>query len=143
VSAPLRENVDWTQPLVNSATTGQVALACRERDGFLEFLVSVAPETGLATSAAVAPSYVRYPGIEQAPPHWLGEQADWCASIESDEGGRFYRDASRYQIVRVDDAEIANGGLWLRLPELKALLRMSNVCTIQLRGVVSQLLGAP
>jgi len=43
--------------------------------------------------------------------------------------------------VHIDGGETPSDGAWLRLSELKLLLRMSNVCTIQLRGVVSHLLG--
>jgi dTDP-4-dehydro-6-deoxy-alpha-D-glucopyranose 2,3-dehydratase len=143
VEAALREKAAWTQPLVNSAAEGCVTLACRERQGFLEFLVRPAAEIGLATHAAIAPSHVVYPGATAPALDWLHGRPTWSSTVESDEGGRFYRDASRYQIVHVDDAgDIpAQGGAWVRLPELKLLLRMSNLCTIQLRGVVSQLLG--
>ena len=114
---------------------------CRERHGYVEFLVRVISESGLATSAGVAPSYVRYPGALGTPPPDYSAASVWSATVESDEGGRFYRDASRYEIVRLDGAETPSDGVWLRLSELKLLLRMSNLCTIQLRGVVSHLLG--
>jgi oxidase EvaA len=139
-NARFREKASWVQPLVNSPTEGEVVLACRKREGQLEFLVRAVAEIGLATGAALAPTYVRYPGAAGAAPSWL-QGSDWSATTESDEGGRFYRDASRYRIVRVEDAPDVSDGAWLRLPELKLFLRMSNMCTIQLRGVVSQLLG--
>jgi oxidase EvaA len=145
VSAAFREVGTWVQPLVNSATEGQVILACRERGGLLEFFLRPVAERGLATAAALAPSYVRYPGAVGQAPAWLREPAAriWSHTIESDEGGRFYRDASAYQIVRTDAAAEPDpsGGAWLRLSEMKMLLRSSNVCTIQLRGIVSHLLG--
>jgi oxidase EvaA len=143
VKAAHREKAAWVQPLVNSASDGRVVLACRERDGFLEFLVRAAPETGLATAFALHPSHVRYPGVAQSDPDWLAAARPWSATMESDEGGRFFRDTSSYEIVRVDDADMSSAdGQWLRLSELKAMLRVSNLCSIQLRGVASQLLGA-
>lgn len=141
VAAASREVARWIQPLVNSATDGHVALACRERGGALEVFVRVAEERGLATSAALSPSYVRYPGAPGEPPRWLQDAEIWSSTVESDEGGRFYRDASRYELVRADDVQ-DEAGAWVRLSELKAMLRVSNACTIQLRGVVSQLLAA-
>jgi oxidase EvaA len=143
VTAPLREKATWVQPLVNSAGDGHAVLVCRKRGGVLEFLVSMARETGLATSAALAPSFVSYPGANAPTPDWLARCRPWSATIESDEGGRFYRDASRYEIVRADDWNDAapDAGFWLTLAEIKLLLRTSNMCTIQLRGLVSQLLG--
>jgi len=100
-------------------------------------------ECGLATGAALAPSYVRYPGTAGEPPAWLVEGERLSRTTESDEGGRFFRDASVYEVVDTDEAFAGEPGAWLRLSELKLLLRMSNVCTIQLRGVLSQLLASP
>ena len=78
-------------------------------------------------------------------PEWARHPAAriWLETKESDEGGRFFRDASRYGLVRVDDgvAPSDDDGLWLRISELKHFLSMSNICTIQLRGLASLLLG--
>lgn len=145
VTAAGRELPTWVQPLVNSSTPGQVVLACRERAGLVEFYVRPVAERGFATAAALAPSFVRYPGEPGAAPAWLQSPLAgvWSETIEGDEGGRFFRDASAYQIVRTDAAPDLAGrdGFWLRLSELKAMLRTSNACTIQLRGVVSHLLA--
>lgn len=145
VKAAYREVASWVQPLVNSASEGLVILACRERGGWLEFFIRPVSERGLAAGAALAPSFVRYPGAQDELPAWLqAPQARiWSSTTESDEGGRFYRDASRYQVVRVEESAGPDDGqgAWLRLSELKLMLRTSNVCAIQLRGVVSQLLA--
>lgn len=142
VAASSREVARWIQPLVNSASEGHVALACRERAGALEVFVRAIEERGLATRAALAPSYLRYPGSSGEPPRWLADATVWSSTTESDEGGRFYRDASLYQLVRADAVDDEDEGAWLRLSEFKAMLRISNLCTIQLRGVASQLLAA-
>ena len=143
--AAYREISEWTQPLVNSVSEGHAVLACRERRGLLEVCVRARAEPGLATTSALAPTYLRYPGEPGEAPAWLRppQARLWSATVESDEGGRFYRDASGYEVVRVDDASQRpdEASFWLRVSELKLLLGMSNVCTIQLRGVVSQLLA--
>ena len=146
VRTPLREVDHWVQPLVNSASKGHVVLACRERHKFLEFFIRPIGEHGLATGAALAPSYLRYPGAIGEPPEWLSPHLSnvWAESEESDEGGRFYRDSSVYQVVVCGDDEAAPPdkiGCWLRLSELKLFLEMSNTCTIQLRGVSSHLIS--
>lgn len=142
VSASYREKASWTQPLVNSGSDGHVVLACRERSSLLEMFVRVAPERGLVTGAALAPSCVRYPGAAGHVPSWLAQAKVWASSRESDEGGRFFCDTSLYEMVRTDDVVADEGsGFWLRLSELKLFLRMSNVCTIQLRGIASHLLA--
>jgi len=145
VKVAYREVLRWAQPLVNSSSEGLVVLACQEQEGILEFYIRPVTELGLATTAALAPSFVRYPGRTGEPPGWLAEPNArvWSETTESDEGGRFYRDASLYRLVRVNvrPGRSQETGFWLRLSELKMLLRTSNVCTIQLRGVISQLLS--
>jgi len=140
VEAAFREKAGWVQPLVNSAGPGEVVLACREHEGLLEVFVRAAAEVGLATGVALQPSFLRYPGAAEPPPDWLGDAVVVAETTESDEGGRFFQDASRYRVVMVGERGPADGA-WLRLSELKFFLRTSCSCTIQLRGVVSHLLG--
>jgi oxidase EvaA len=145
VVAPGRERERWTQPLVNSHDEGHVLQLCREGGEGLELLLRVVREPGLARGAGLAPSHVRYPGEPAPAPPWLPPYRTLVATTESDEGGRFFRDASRYELALADgngfDAA-EHGMLWLTLAELKGFLRSSNVCTIQLRGVASLLAAA-
>lgn len=59
----------------------------------------------------------------------------------SDEGGRFFRDVSRYELVMTSPDD-ESPGVWLRVSELKWLLANSNIVSIQLRGLTSLLLGS-
>jgi len=138
VEARGREVAAWSQPLVNSRTDGHASLACRLEGDCLEVLVRIDSEPGLQTGKALLPSYLRYPGAtsDQRPP--LGKAI--MQTTESDEGGRFYCDASRYEIVMASGDDEAEG-VWLRVSELKWLLANSNLCSIQLRGLASMLLG--
>ncbi|PZO54369.1 MAG: hypothetical protein DCF16_05230 [Alphaproteobacteria bacterium] len=143
VSAAHREVKRWVQPLVDSSSEGHVALACRDNRGVFEVLVCARRERGLATDIALAPTYVRYPGAPGALPAWLnGDAHVLSATVESDEGGRFYRDVSRYELVLVEEAPDGYADcVWLNVAELKLMLTTSNLCTIQLRAIVSQLLA--
>jgi len=147
VVAPGRERERWTQPLVNSNDAGHVLQLCREGASGLELLVRVVREPGLALGAGLAPSHVRYPGERSPrPPDVPASYRTLLATTESDEGGRFFRDASRYELALVDGEDgfdaAEHGMHWLTLAELKRFLRASNVCTIQLRGVASLLAAA-
>ena len=146
VSARMREVTSWVQPLINSQTHGTVVLACRDNKGILEFFVQALRETGLCTSVGLAPSYLRYQGDAGAPPDWLVPSMDqkWSESLESDEGGRFFQDASTFSVVKCGSLPVepdTKDGAWVRLSELKFFLAQSNICTIQLRGIVSHLLA--
>lgn len=141
VEARGREVRSWSQPLINSRSTGRVALACRVHQGRFECGVRVAAETGLQSGCALLPTLLRYPG-EPDPGQCLSGQR-LVQTIESDEGGRFYQDASVYELVLTDSSltEADPSLVWLTVSELRAMLRQSNACTIQLRGVASLLLG--
>lgn len=148
IEAHLREVSHWSQPLVACAAEGRCELACRERDGMLEVLVRSLRETGLALGWGLAPTVVCYPGnagppmgaLDLLPGHEL------LATVESDEGGRFFQHSSRYSLVfldpSADDPAAKDPDLtWLTLADVKACLSTSNLCTIQLRGLLSHLLA--
>lgn len=145
VEATAREVGSWIQPLVVGRAEGRSILACRERDGMIEVWVAVQSELGLANGVALAPSTLAYPGDEIGTPDWLADAETWVATRESDEGGRFIDHRSTCALVRlVEGAEPPAGsvGAWLRVSELKHLLGLSNVCSIQLRTIASLLLCA-
>lgn len=140
VQAALREVGSWSQPLVNSHGEGYCGLALRHNDEGVEVLVQVAHEAGLASGSGVAPTFLHYPGARRGA---VPQGRTLIGTVESDEGGRFFRDVSRYEIFTAPDADLPSGqGFhWLNLAELKLLLRTSNVCTIQMRGLASQLVA--
>jgi hypothetical protein len=121
-------------------------LLSRERGGYVEFLVTVVEESGLATGRALGPSWMRYPGEREGPPEWMVPHLEdlWGETRESDEGGRFIDHKSVFRVARLSDRAAAppgDAGVWLRLSELKSFLESSNSCTIQLRVICSHLLG--
>lgn len=147
VEAPGREVGRWVQPLLNSHASGHVVLLCRLGDSGFEVLVRAAPESGLQTGSALLPSYLLYPGAEAGtgvpPDEWEGLPI-LAGTMESDEGGRFYQDTSRYELRLCEPGrcpELSEGSVWVTVSELKALLSISNLCSIQLRGLASMLPG--
>ena len=144
--ADAREVRSWIQPLIVAGGSGLAVLACRVRDGVLEARVRFAAETGLATGVAFGPSHLVYPGEKTSPPDWLRESLakPWLETRESDEGGRFLDHWSRYVLALVHEScEPPEPGVWLNLAELKQLMLVSNLCTIQLRVMMSLFLAAP
>ncbi|MGE4084931.1 MAG: NDP-hexose 2,3-dehydratase family protein [Vicinamibacterales bacterium] len=149
IEAPTREVPRWTQPLLNSRTRGRVVLALAVVDGALQALVHGRGEPGLSTGAAMYPTYVASPGgsapasdsaalegLQACQPTTLAH------TLESDEGGRFFRDESDFELVLVDEAvDVGEDYRWVTLSELKCLLGISNVCSIQLRCIASMLLA--
>ncbi len=138
VEARGREVAAWQQPLVVSRGRGHARLVCRVVDGVFEVLVTLGTEAGLQTGTAVLPSHLRYPGAPGVDPQPCGRVL--VQTTESDEGGRFYRNASTCEIVLAPQG-YEGSGIWLTVSELKRLLALSNVCAIQLRCLTSLLLG--
>lgn len=138
VEALRREVARWQQPLIVSRSEGCARLLCRVLAGVFEVCVRVGAEPGLQTGKALLPSDLRYPGAAGGAP--LLEGKVLLHTRESDEGGRFFQDASRYEVVQVAPGFEAEG-CWLRLSELKWFLACSQFCSIQLRVLSSLLLG--
>ena len=138
--APGREVRSWFQPLLNSRGTGYAALHCRVVRGALEVQVRAGSESGLKTGQALLPTVLRYPDSIAGPEPAAGKVL--VSTLESDEGGRFLSDTSRYELVLVpEDSERADGAFWISVAELKWFLAHSNLCSIQLRSLSSMLLG--
>ena len=138
--APGREVRSWFQPLLNSRGCGYAALHCRVVRGALEVLVRAGSESGLKTGKALLPTVLRYPDSMAGPEPAAGKVL--VSTLESDEGGRFLSDTSRYELVLVpEDCARADGSFWVSVAELKWFLAHSNLCSIQVRGLSSMLLG--
>jgi len=139
VTARGREVGSWCQPLVDSRCDGHAVLACRLREDAFEVRVRIGAESGLQTGRALLPSHLRYPGAPSAEQSAGGRVL--LRTAASDEGGRFFRDVSRYELVMTSPDD-ESPGVWLRVSELKWLLANSNLVSIQLRGLTSHLLGS-
>lgn len=143
-TADAREVTRWVQPLLRAPGAGLAALAARVQDGVLEVFVAAAREPGLPMGAALGTSHLSYPGEPVHPPAWMARATPWIGTRESDEGGRFLDHWSDYRVLMIaDGVQIDTPGTWLRVSELKAVLGMSNLCTIQLRTMAALLLAAP
>jgi oxidase EvaA len=135
-----REVRSWFQPLLNSHGSGYAALYCREARDTLEVLVRAGSESGLKTGQALLPTVLHYPDRTDSVPPAPGKVL--VSTMESDEGGRFLSDTSSYELVLVPpDFQGGDGTFWVNVAELKWFLSHSNLCSIQLRGLSSMLLG--
>lgn len=147
VAAPGREVEQWAQPLILSRSSGRQDLCLRIQDGVLEVLVRVGSECGLAGGAALFPTILRYPGstrysAQQDAIDAMAGSTVLLQTVESDEGGRFYRDASDCRLLLLaEDVEFGADFIWLSVAELKFFLERSGMCAIQLRVMASMLLG--
>lgn len=142
VHADLREVPMWSQPLVNSRDRGYCGLACRESEEGLEVQVCVVREPGLALGWGLGPSISHHPGIRDNGYRRDSMGATLISTVESYEGGRFFRDESVFELFLSNDSRNCScpDRFWINLAELKTLLNISNLCTIELRCLASFLL---
>ncbi len=139
VTAYGREVSHWDQPIVDSTHNGTVDLCCLKIDGVLQFYFVPRAEAGLVYKVELGPSIVSEPGHYLKKPKGQGKV---MASVsQSDEGGRFFQDVSKYRILQLNNQKgLEPGGFWLTLGEVCALLKKENVFTNESRSVLSLLL---
>ena len=153
VAVETREVQSWSQPMIQSMQPGIFAFVAKPIGGVLHFLVQAKMECGNFDVVELAPTVQCLTGNYQepgfAPPAFL---ADVLAlrglrvmydTLQSEEGGRFYQEQNRYQILLAEE-HFGEDGLpenyaWMTLGQLREFLRFNNYLNIQARSLLSAL----
>lgn len=145
-----REVVRWSQPMVEPAQEGLCAFVCKEIKGVLHFAVQAKLECGNFDVLEFAPTVQCLTGNYKqtkagALPfldyvlHAKKEQIVFDA-LQSEEGGRFYREQNRNLIVLAGDEmsiELPSNYIWMTLNQLYTFLKFNNFLNIQARSLIS------
>lgn len=151
VHAADREVTDWDQPLLAARHKGQIVLLCKEFQGSLCFLLHAEPQIGNASGAELQPTFCFDNEEHQETPAAISQllNEDQIAhrfSVEaSDEGGRFYRCISRYDIRMLNSSihpELPQSYCWLTLGQMRAMLDGPDVISDESRSILSLFLSA-
>jgi len=150
-----REIQSWTQPLVKSAQEGIIAFITRRINGTLHFLVQAKLEAGNFDIVELAPTVQCLTGnyrngqneYEVHFLHYVLEAEKNGSrvvhnSLQSEEGGRFYREQNRNIIIEAGDdfpIEVPEQFTWMTLNQLYQFLRFNNYLNIQARSMLSVL----
>ena len=151
VEADVREVPEWTQPIIRPCHEGLIAFVMREVDGELHFLVQAKVEAGNFDVVEMAPTVQCLTGDyrkaqkEQRPPfveHVLNARPEDILfdSLQSEEGGRFFREENRNVILRWSPdfpADIPDNYIWISYTQIKELIRFNNILNIQARCLLS------
>ena len=130
---------------------GVIAFICQMKNGVLHFLVQAIAEAGnfdiieLAPTLQFTPRNYESPDSKDVPPfHELlvsaGPGQIKYDQIQSEEGGRFYHDQNRYQIVEIDEGlelDIPENYNWMTIKQIKNLIKFNNYFNIEARGLLS------
>lgn len=151
VSISNREVRSWNQPLVQPLQQGICAFIIKKIEGVYHFLVQAKLECGNYDVLELAPTVQCLTGnvfaSRQKPPF-----TDYILNVpknqilydvlQSEEGGRFYREQNRNMIVEVYDdfpLEVPEHYTWMTLNQINNFLRFNNYLNIQARSILSAL----
>lgn len=145
-----REVKVWNQPLVQPTQEGICGFLVKEINGILHFLVQAKLECGNHDIIEMAPTVQcltgNYRHQDVKKPEFLdlflqASQKDLIVdTLQSEEGGRFYREQNRNMILQAGDdfpVEVPNNFCWLTLNQLKTFLKFNNFLNIQARSLIS------
>lgn len=147
-----REVVSWCQPLIQPMQEGLCAYIIKKINGVYHFLVQAKLECGNFDVLELAPTVQCLTGNVYANESSKPPFADYVLNVrkeqivfdtlQSEEGGRFYKEQNRNLIVEADDNFDVNLPLrytWMTLRQIYKFLRFNNYLNIQSRSLISTL----
>jgi len=146
-----REVVAWDQPLVKSAQDGLIAFIIKKINGVMHFLVQAKIEAGNFDILELAPTVQCLTGNyrkgfnEYEVPFIndvlnAGEENIVYKAMQSEEGGRFYKEQNLNIIVEAGNnfpEEIPENYCWMTLSQLYSFIRYNNYLNIQARSLLA------
>jgi len=147
-----REVSKWMQPLIKPAQEGLIAFIIKKINGLYHFLVQAKVECGNFDILELAPTVQCLSGNYQNSP--LGNlpyldlvlkahsEQILLDTLQSEEGGRFYREQNRNMIILVDDnfeEKIPDNYCWMTLDQLHSFIIYNNYLNIQSRSLIASI----
>lgn len=150
VEAGSREVTHWMQPLIKDVHIGLLAFVCQEIEGVLHFLVQAKVEPGnrdiIELSPSVSCSNYEFVRAQKTHPFLFDDLFDSNARIhydtlQSEEGGRFYRWQNRNMIVEIPAEKklsLPFNYVWMSLGQMKEFMRY-GMFSIEARSIISSI----
>jgi len=145
-----REVVSWTQPMIEPAQEGLCAFVCKNIEGMLHFAVQAKLECGNFDIIEFAPTVqcltgnYRMTGAGHLPflDYVLNARKEQIVfdTVQSEEGGRFYREQNRNMLVIAGDEvaiELPDDYVWMTLNQLQTFIKFNNYINIQARSLIA------
>ena len=150
VSIGNREVTHWTQPMVESAQEGLIAFVVKQINGVIHFIVQAKVEAGNLDIIELAPTVqcltgnYRETGEGKLPylDYVLNANANQKVfdTLQSEEGGRFYREQNRNMIVLAEDDfpnELAENYTWMTYNQIHIFMMFNNYINVQARSLLA------
>jgi oxidase EvaA len=145
-----REVQRWSQPMVEPAQEGLCAFVCKEIDGLLHFAVQAKLECGNHDIIEFAPTVQCLTGNYRQSTGGTLPFLDYVLkapkeqvifdTLQSEEGGRFYREQNRNMLVIAGDDipdELPPRYIWMTLHQMFTFLKFNNYLNIQARSLIA------
>jgi len=150
VSISNREVTSWMQPLVEPCQQGIVAFIVKKINGVYHFLVQAKLECGNFDIVEMAPTVQcltgSYEDHTKVPflAYVLAAQPEqlYFDTLQSEEGGRFYREQNRNLIVVAGDdfpEQVPDNYCWLTQQQMITFIKFNNFLNIQARSLLAAL----
>lgn len=151
VSIGNREVVTWDQPMIKPAQEGLIAFIAKKIDGVYHFLVQAKVEVGNFDILELAPTVQCLTGNyrdgknEYSVPFIqevlnAGKDQIWYSAMQSEEGGRFFREQNLNMIVEADAGfaeEVPENYCWMTLNQLMTFIQFNNYLNIAARSLIA------
>jgi oxidase EvaA len=146
-----REVLSWSQPMVEPAQEGICAFVCREINEKLHFAVQMKFECGNYDIVEFAPTVQTitgdYRNAKKSIPFLeyilsVPKEKIYLDTIQSEEGGRFYKEQNRNMIVIGGDEipiELPENFIWMTLYQLGIFIKYNNYLNIQARNLIASI----
>ena len=147
-----REVSSWCQPLIQPMQRGICAFILKKIDGVYHFLVQAKLECGNFDVLELAPTVQCLTGDINNPQLVRPPFLDYVLNVskeqivydtlQSEEGGRFYKEQNRNLLVEADDSfslDLPKHYTWMTLGQIYQFLRFNNYFNIQSRSLIAAL----
>ena len=150
VSIGNREVSHWTQPMVESAQEGLIAFVVKRINGIIHFIVQAKVEAGNLDIIELAPTVQCLTGNYREEKEGKLPFLDYVLNVhkaqkvvdtlQSEEGGRFYREQNRNLIIRAEDDfpnELPDNYTWMTYNQIHTFMMFNNYINIQARSLLA------
>jgi oxidase EvaA len=150
-----REVRTWNQPLIRSAQEGIIAFIIKRINGVYHFLVQAKMEPGNFDIIELAPTVqcltgnyrkgkneYEVPYLDVVLNYDNYEGIVHYSTMQSEEGGRFYKEQNKNMIIEVGDKfsnDVSDKYIWMTLNQLKTFINFDNYVNIQARSLLASI----
>lgn len=133
-----REIPAWGQPLITKESMELIVLFCFVEEGEMKFVFKERPEIGFSNYIQLAPT-IQFDFLEANNSFSVNGKC-LVEFYQSEEGGRFFKNISKYSIYEIDKSEIENMSdsfKILDLYQICQLLKIEGIFSNEARSIIT------